>query len=68
LTLKGRRTTEELKAELLYRESRPADYRRVFKLDTAIDSAKLSAKMDQGVLTLNLPKTEKGKPRKISIT
>jgi len=67
LTLTGRRTTEEMKAELLYRESRPADYRRVFKLDPAIDSAKIPAKMDQGILILNLPKTEKIKPRKISI-
>ena len=68
ITLVGRRHPETLKAEVLYRESRPADYRRVFELDPAIDSAKISAKMDQGVLTLHLPKTEKVKPRKISIS
>jgi HSP20 family protein len=57
-----------LKAEVLYRESRPSDYRRVFELDPAIDSSKISAKMEQGVLTLTLPKTEKVKPRKIEIS
>lgn len=67
ITLVGRRQPETLKADVLYRESRPADYRRVFELDPAIDSSKISAKIDQGVLTLQLPKTEKVKPRKIAI-
>jgi HSP20 family protein len=67
ITIIGRRQPETLKADVLYRESRPADYRRVFELDPAIDSAKISAKIDQGVLTLHLPKTEKVKPRKISV-
>ena len=67
ITIIGRRQPEILKAEVLYRESRPADYRRVFELDPAIDSAKISAKIDQGVLTLQLPKTEKVKPKKISV-
>jgi HSP20 family protein len=67
ITIVGRRQAETLKAEVLYRESRPVDYRRVFELDPAIDTTKISAKMDQGVLTLTLPKTEKVKPRKIAI-
>ena len=68
ITILGHRQPERLKAEVLYRESRPADYRRVFALDPAIDTAKISAKVEQGVLTLTLPKAEKVKPRKISIT
>ncbi len=68
ITIIGHRQPETLKAEVLYRESRPVDYRRVFELDPAIDTSKISAKMDQGVLTLRLPKTEKVKPRKISIS
>jgi HSP20 family protein len=67
ITIIGRRQPEILKADVLYRESRPADYRRVFELDPAIDSAKISAKIDQGVLTLLLPKAEKVKPKKISV-
>jgi HSP20 family protein len=67
ITIIGRRSTETLKADVLYRESRAADYRRVFELDPAIDSAKIFAKIDQGVLRLSLPKTEKVKPRKITI-
>lgn len=68
LTIVGRRAQSDLKADLVYRESRPADFRRVFDLDPSIDSAKISAKMEQGLLTLHLPKSERVKPRKISVT
>ena len=51
----------------LFRERALADYRRVFELDPAIDTAKISAKMDQGVLSLALPKSERVKPRKITV-
>jgi HSP20 family protein len=67
LTLVGRRSPEPFSGEALYRESRPADFRRVFELDPSIDSAKIHARMDQGVLFLELPKAEKVKPRKIKI-
>jgi HSP20 family protein len=67
LTILGRRAVEAPKGEALYRESRDVDYRRVFELDPAIDASKISARMEQGVLTLLLPKAEKLKPRKISI-
>jgi HSP20 family protein len=67
LTLVGRRSVETPKGDALYRESREFDYRRVFELDPAIDAARISAKMEQGVLTLLLPKAEKLKPRKINI-
>ncbi len=68
LTLVGRRSEVPPKAEWVYRESRPIHYRRVFELDPAIDAAKISAKMEQGILTLELPKAEKVKPRKIGIS
>jgi len=67
LTLLGHRTDEAPKAELLYRESQPADFRRVFELDPAIDAGKIRAQMHQGVLTLDLPKAEAVKPRRISV-
>jgi HSP20 family protein len=67
LTFVGRRQDEVVKGTVLYRESEPTDYRRVFELDPAIDTGKISAEMRQGVLTLTLPKAERVKPRKIEI-
>lgn len=67
LTLVGHRTEDALPGTLLYRESRPADYRRVFELDPAIDSQKIRAQMNQGLLILELPKTEAVKPRRIAV-
>jgi len=70
LTIIGRRGDfhDEANGEVLYQETRPGDFRRVFELDPTIDTAKINAKMQQGVLTLTLPKAEKVKPRKISVT
>jgi len=67
LTLVGHRADGFTGAGALYRESKPADFRRVFELDPAIDTGKINAKVEQGVLTLTLPKTEKVKPRKITV-
>jgi HSP20 family protein len=67
ITIVGHRQVENLNGNPLFRESRSVDYRRVFELDPAIDTAKVSARMDQGVLTLTLPKSEKVKPRKITV-
>lgn len=71
LTLTGRRTDrweQEFKGEVLFRESRSLDYRRTFELDPSIDTSKIVATMDQGLLRLTLPKTEQVKPRKIKVT
>jgi HSP20 family protein len=68
LTIVGRRTEADFGANPVYRESREGDFRRVFELDPAIDTSKISAKMDQGILELHLPKAEKVKPRKIQVT
>jgi HSP20 family protein len=53
--------------EPLYRERRPYGFRRVFELDHSIDSEKISASLENGVLRLDLPKTEEVKPRKIEV-
>jgi len=68
LTLVGRRSDESPRGEPTYRESRPAHFRRVFELDPALDTTRINARMEQGVLTLTLPKAEKVKPRKITVS
>ena len=68
LTLEGRRQPWGVPGvEPLHRESIPADFRRVFQLDPAIDAAKITAKIEQGILTVTLPKAEESKPRKIAV-
>ncbi len=68
LTLIGRRKQDIPKAEALWRESSQADYRRVFQLDPAIDTNKIEARIEQGLLTLRLPKSERVKPRKVTVS
>lgn len=68
ITITGHRRREEIDGEQILQERAQADYRRVFELDPAIDTAKISAKMEQGVLTLTLPKSERVKPRRITVT
>jgi len=68
LTIVGRRQAGPTIGNLLYRESNPADYRRVFELDPSIEAGKISAQIEQGVLTLTLPKAERVKPRRITVS
>lgn len=68
LTIHGHRSDGAAGGTRLYGESRPLDFRRVFEIDSSIDSAKIAAKIEQGILTLTLPKAESVKPRKIEIT
>jgi len=68
LTIVGKRQPEEIKADLLYRESAHRDFRRVFVLDPTIDTSKIDAKIENGVLTLHLPKAERVKPKKITVS
>jgi HSP20 family protein len=67
ITIVGRRSHESSHGHPLFQESRRADFQRVFQLDPAIDTGKISARMDQGLLTLTLPKSERVKPRKITV-
>lgn len=42
-------------------------YRRVFTLSKELDSSKVAAEFNQGVLKLRIPKAEHAQPRKIEI-
>lgn len=48
-------------------EFRIGKYYRQFTLSEAIDQDKIEAKLENGVLRLILPKTEKSMPRKITV-
>lgn len=68
LTIIGHRAAAEVRGREVYRESRVSDYRRTFELDPSIDTARVTAKIEQGVLTLTLPKAEAVKPRRIAVS
>ena len=68
LTIVGKRQSNVEGAEMVYRESSPLSFKRVFELDPAIDTGKITAEIEQGVLTVNLPKAEKVRPRKIAVS
>jgi HSP20 family protein len=44
-----------------------ADYRRLFRIPETVDSDKIDAKLQNGVLHLVLPKASKAGPRQISV-
>lgn len=57
--------------ETLYLEGHHRDgehvFRRSFGIDTRVDSDAIRADLDDGVLTVHLPKAESAKPREIAI-
>ena len=65
LVLFGKRQPLSVSGEPLHRETRPLSYRRVYELDPSIDANEISARIEQGILTVNLPKAENLKPRRI---
>jgi HSP20 family protein len=68
LTVVGRRSFPTVQGTLIHHESRADNFRRTFELDPSIDADKISAKIEQGLVTLTLPKAEHVKPRKISVS
>ena len=68
LTIIGRRLFPAVEGTLIHHESRPENFRRTFDLDPSIDANKISAKIDQGLVRLTLPKPEHVKPRKIAVS
>ena len=57
----------EARQKPLYREYGVGGYLRRFVLSDKIDQARISAELENGVLTVTLPKAERLKPRKIEV-
>ena len=69
LTVEGR--IEFYKYERLqpvYSEYNVGPYRRSFQISNQIDHSKIAAQMRDGIMTLELPKVETAKPRRIQVS
>ena len=69
MEIKGSRLTEhESKHQGYQRVERfSGNFNRKFTLPETADGERITAKTNQGVLTINIPKTEKSKPLVIAI-
>jgi HSP20 family protein len=68
LTITGCVYIDEAKDKsIVYSEYETGDYERTFTLSDEIDHDKIQATVKNGVLRLELPKSEKMKPKKIAI-
>jgi len=68
LTITGRRSLPAIDGMVVHRESRRENFRRTFEIDPSIDVNKINAKIEQGLITVTLPKAEHVKPRKITVS
>ncbi len=69
LTISGSRKPYEVpeNSDLILNESHSGDFSRSVKFRQDVDTTKMSAEMNNGILTVTLPKTETVKAREISI-
>jgi HSP20 family protein len=67
LTVAGKAEPEE-SGQAVYRETYVGDYRRQFTLAADVDPEKITAVMNDGVLTVTIGKAERAKPKRIEIT
>ena len=69
LTLEGRVALEEYKdLSPAYTEYNVGNYLRRFTVSSDIDTSAIKARVTNGVLELELPKAERAKPRRISVS
>jgi len=68
LTIEGRVALEEYAGlQPLYTEYNVGDFERRFRISDRIDPDRIEARLQDGVLFLNLPKAEEARPRTIPI-
>src|ERR1700740_3419681 len=69
LTVHGERKIEKEEKEENYRrvERQYGSFTRTFNLPTTVDSEKVSANYDKGVLKISLPKKAEAKPKQIKV-
>ena len=69
LSISGERKQEweEKEGETHLLERHYGKFERSFRLPRSVDSEKVSAKFENGVLEVELPKSEKAKPRQVKI-
>lgn len=67
LMLVGRKANGKPEGWVRLAERRHGEYRRTFGLSRAIDTSRVDAQMENGVLKITLHKAESVKPRRISI-
>ena len=66
LTIRGK-AEHAAPGEAVYREYELVSFFRQFELNERVDQPKISADLKHGVLTLNLPKADEAKPRRIDV-
>lgn len=69
LSISGKREESLPDNVVLHRRERAgsAEFKRVLKLNVPVAAEKVSATLDSGVLTIELPKAEAAKPKRIEI-
>ena len=69
VTISGElRADREEGANYILAERPSGKFHRVLTLSTPLDSTKVEAEMDNGILTLVVPKADEAKPRTIKVT
>ncbi len=67
LSIDASRAVQKKEGDVHLNERRYTRVSRRFSLPTSIDESRVQANLDNGILTLTLPKREEVKPRKITI-
>ncbi|WP_394840357.1 Hsp20/alpha crystallin family protein [Pendulispora rubella] len=67
LTIEARRNAQQAPGTPVAGEYQPRDYYRAFAIPQGIDGSMIVASFAEGVLRLQLPKSETLKPRRIEV-